>query len=136
MDKEIKSRILEQVGDVAEMTKQGLVKAVEIMQEQAPELVREVLAWNFALSLLIFLSGLLVAGGVMVAMPIVYRAIKKSDLSSNRSYDPCNRLFVHVGWVVVFFAVGIGIDASNFTWLQIWIAPRLFLLEYVSNLIN
>lgn len=128
MNEEIKSEILEHVGDVAAMTKEGIMKAVEVMQEQAPELVREVLAWHFCKSLLLFVAGIVAIGLLVVA-------VKSTKKNWATIYRADGEIFCFMGCGILL-GIGIGMVTTNITWLQIWIAPRLFLLEYVSDLIS
>lgn len=38
--------------------------------------------------------------------------------------------------VMAFISALIGIDWVNLTWLQIWLAPKVYLLEYAANLVG
>lgn len=131
MKEELQGKLLEQVGEIAEMTKEGLMKAVEIIQEQCPLLVEEILAWHFTISLLNFMVG--------PAILIVYFIfIKKMVAGNNRSYEKGadDWGFLWIIPIVMTPIISIVGMLNHLAWLKIWIAPRLFLMEYISKLIN
>lgn len=134
MKEEIQSKIMEQIGDVAEMTKEGIMKAVEVMQEQCPLLVDELLRWEFAISLIIMSS--FVAVGLLIAL-VAARLWKwaRERESIVRCADGDSYIFPIIFSIISPIAICVGVT-TNLTWLKIWIAPRLFLLEYISELVK
>jgi hypothetical protein len=129
MKEAIQTKILEQLGDVAELGKQGIMKAVEVMQEQCPLLVEELLKWHMTVSLILFVVGVVILVTYAASIKKIYTALDKKCCSADT-----------VGWTsvtsIVSLVIGIGLVTTNLTWLKIWIAPRLFLLEYVSELVK
>ena len=60
----MKEYFLKELTGLVELTKAGVGKAVEVLQVEAPELVKQILAWEFAISLLGFCIGI----GVFIAI--------------------------------------------------------------------
>lgn len=89
--------------------------------EQAPDLMREVLAWETAKCAI----GFVVAATAALFVPRLYRASKKDG---DAQVLVCMTLVVVVG-----FSFCLGYDAVV-TFLQIRYAPKLFLLEYFAGL--
>ena len=123
MNEEIQTKILEQVGDVTEITKQGLMKAAEIMQEQCPLLVEELLRYTAITSGIRFCFFSVAS---MATFFIVWQALKRKT---------------DAGWFAPLIAAELTVlplvgVVTSLAWLKIWIAPRLFLLEYISDLIK
>lgn len=132
MKEQLQEQILKQVGDVAEMTKEGIMKAVEVMQEQCPLLVEELLVWKMAMSLIFFVAFSLLTALAFFGITKTWKEASKEggfwDMNGdNFGTSLAVTVLLSLPWIGVF---------ANLTWLKIWIAPRLFLLEYVSDLIK
>jgi hypothetical protein len=130
MNEAIKTKLLEQFSNVAEITKEGVMKAVEVVQEQCPMLVEELLRWEFAISLINCLCGVGVLCGYHLYRKPWWKEVKEDSFNDPDVFTP----FFIASFVHNIF--GFLLVALNLTWLKIWIAPRLFLLEYISDLIK
>ena len=133
MNKEIMAQIL----PIVEKTKEGILKGVEIAQQQVPELIQEILKWNFTVSLVWFIVGVI---GMSVTIYCLIRILKTlhselkkdmTDLSEEGAYN--FSIFIPTGIVAFLFGCNVFV---NYEWLQIMIAPKLFLIEYISNLLK
>ena len=131
MKQEIQNELLEQVGEVAEMTKEGLMVVVEVLQEQCPILVEEILRWFFIYNLLIFIVGFGVVLYLLRKLPkwIPTMVTAWEDNSTMSKED-----FLWIPMIVLSL-IGIPLMCTHWEWLQIWVAPRLFLLEYIGKLL-
>jgi hypothetical protein len=103
----------------------GAENAVDVIYAQAPEVIRQLLIWNAGASGLAFI---LISLGYLYFMCGIaeWRRENKSD----------NDLCVCVGTGVIgsLFALMLGTFFHAIDWLQILIAPKLYLLEYVARL--
>jgi len=122
MDKEL----LEQILPIVEKTKEGILKGVEVAQEQMPELINQIYAWRFTISLLGFLLGLLLIIATFIIPIILYKKLKVAE------EEGCGLVFLGYMLIVPFTAICV----ENLDWLKILTAPKLFLVEYISNLIK
>lgn len=110
--------------------KGGLSEVVEILQREAPLLVQELINYNIVYHL----------GFQIVTLFIVvvcWCCVKKvSWCWAVENYDESDGLSVFVGIVIPIAAAVTSIAAfsCHFYWIKPLIAPRLFLLEYLSNL--
>ena len=107
----------------------GAEKAGGFVAEEAPIVIEQLLAWRFTISLILFVAMLL----LVPCITIICKAV-------------AHRLLL-VEWMVIFAILGllvaIGVPATQscnlvgpFEWLQIAIAPKLYLLEYAADLIK
>jgi hypothetical protein len=121
---DIGSRLLEYLPD-PNTVKGGIGSIVENIQSEAPQLVEELLQFHFVMSMLwfvVFIILILIFFGLVI---VSMRATFKDD-----------------DWFPAVFISGCGLIGCIVgacmctTWLQIWIAPRLFLLEYVKDLLS
>jgi len=106
--------------------KTNVIKLVEFAEEQVPDLITEIVVYHRA----VYTSRLLLA----ILIPIVYVTILKLI----NKYDKD-------GFPTVFFAIfcgGFSILAiikclTHFNdFLKVWFAPKLFLIEYMSEIVG
>ena len=124
MNEELK----EKAGAVLLDLLQDFTKAKEFAIEQAPEVVQELLAWNYWSSLLLCVIGIaMVLAGLFCALTLYKRC---SDWE--RDYVVVLPVICVIG-AVVGLVGGSACFGHNLDWLQILIAPKLYLIEYVRG---
>ena len=113
----------------------GAVAAAEtaggFVAEEAPIVVEQLLAWNFTVSLLLFLAGAI----VVLAMAILIKWINKCSKGDKYSYEWLDADGCEI-FLLLPFIGGVALIGCNLTWLKIAIAPKLYLLEYAADLIK
>jgi hypothetical protein len=132
---DLNTRLLEYLPD-PNTVKGGIGSIVETLQTEAPLLVGEVMKWHFTISVIVSLVGiLLIISGIALMLTTfkVATARMKDLIERNQYYEAGIRWFTLLFLVVS--GIGVLIMSLHLTWLQILIAPRLFLLEYISNLL-
>ena len=129
---ELNSRLLEYLPD-PNTVKGGIGSVVETLQDEAPILVGEVLAWNFWITFLPFILGVVLT----IAVPVFVIWFIRHYGTKWKEEDNC---YVNEDkfsfFAFAFLAITIPVMCCNVDWLQIWIAPRLFLLEYIGGLLK
>ncbi len=120
----MKEELMAQVLPILEKTKEGILKAVEIVQAEMPELIQQVLAWNFTISLIGCIVGWVIFVLGICLFQLIHKEVK--DTSDNG----CQAISL------ALLVPGLLMGVLNLTWLKIAIAPKLFLIEYVTNLIK
>lgn len=104
----------------------SITQVVEAAQREFPLLIQELLRWEFCISLIQFSCAFLIFSLCVIGM------IKCIKSAMKRFED------YKVALSVFFFVIGLfgGMMPMTLTlnWLKIWIAPRIFLIEYVANL--
>lgn len=129
---ELNSRLLEYLPD-PNTVKGGISGVVEGIQTEAPQLVNEILVWHFTISLYRFSIGLL----VMIGLSLLLRL--KGQPAFVEWENKCERkdkgfpTVVYCALWVCLSLPSLIILCTNLTWLRIWVAPRLFLLEYINS---
>lgn len=95
------------------------------VEQEAPLLLQEWMQWNFWVSLIFFLIGL------TLLIPPMFFYIK--IYKYNRSLDYSSR---GLPWVIVIIVQFIGLMLSfvHYGWLQILVAPRVWILENIKSL--
>lgn len=129
--------VLEKAQKYSEKGEQAIGKAVDLATEEAPLLAKEYLHWKFWENLLYFLVPAFLF--VVIGSLDIYFIRKGFKLGWGDSYEPSR------WWVaVVFCSIGSGISLlitfinldCLFTSIQISIAPRVFIIEQLMQLIK
>ena len=122
----------------------GIDAAVSFSQAQIPDVVHQLLVWNSVRSIL-FQALALILIAAALRMPSFARNARKSGerwtahdgrpkddwFVSSFAYDIC--VF---GLPISAIVTGAPLLIFNFDWLKIWLAPKLYLLEYAASLIK
>ena len=144
MNEQVEQKANELLLNMIDKAQQGM----EFAEAQIPDVVEQLLVWNFTASMIgfVFLSLLSVASAMMFKHAFTLRSLAldahkngeewtrwhpNSDITSFQ-FD-----FMTVG---VFFVSGAACAISiicalcQFEWLKIWLAPKVYLLEYAASL--
>ncbi len=109
--------------------KANIGAVVDKLQEQAPLLVQEILRWSFAKN-----------ATLLICTIVVLYFICTRKKMWNYLWEDLKDDFTPIGFFGSIFMIAvIGVSFVSgiscfLTCIQIWIAPRLFLLEYISHL--
>lgn len=113
---------------------------VDWLYEQAPDVIQQFLLWHGIESLIrLAIALILIIGG-----PILTWKLAKWWIAKVNAFDmqDCDRVPLHIlptifGAVIITLVTQInGWGLMNFTWLKIWLAPKVFLLEYVATMVK
>ena len=124
-------QIVEQLLPILEKTKEGILKGIEVAQEQCPELIRQLLTWKFYESLTGFMVNVVLGVGsaLLIKHGISVGIAQDWSEESCPVFIPCLIVGAVVGLVSLTVLLASGIPG----WVQILIAPKIYLLEYISS---
>lgn len=122
----------------------GIDAAVSFSQAQIPDVVRQLLIWSFVHSALFQVAGLLLLIAAMKLPGFARTARNNGERWTSFDGCPNDGYFISSFYydICTVFApifgsiIGVLIIAFNFEWLKIWIAPKLFLIEYAASLVK
>jgi hypothetical protein len=116
--------------DIVKSTKEGVAKGVDIAMEQAPEIVNQLLAWKIADNCIRCAGCLLLLTAICLIYRMIWKRVEDGD------YDGFIRGMV--GLVGGVMAIALVICAFEYAMaaLKIYIAPKIYLIEYFSRLIR
>lgn len=134
--------ILDKTKQYTEVGENALAKAVDVASVEAPKLIEEYLTWKFwELGLYTAVGAVLTAFGT--ALPIFAFwsfSKKKSWIRDGSSYDADPTflgLLVSVLGTLASLVAGGSLFFSHVSdFLQVWLAPRVFLMERVAEMIR
>lgn len=127
------------LADLLQKASDGIDSAVVFSQAQIPDVVHQLLFWNAVSSALLQLLGISMVAVAFLALSHAMRCRKRGDewtrfmpgsSSTSIAYDLCFPAFI------VSSGLGAIIAICSFDWLKIWLAPKLYLLEYAASLIK
>lgn len=109
--------------------------AKDFLAAELPDVVQQLLLWKMAHSIVISLIGIV----VFIIVPwLIFRGYRRSsqydalpDESSYR-FDKSDFMTLRILLQIVFGLLSF--IPINFTWLQIWLAPKVYLIEYAARL--
>ena len=116
-------------------------QGAEFLAGEIPEIVEQLLIWHFVSSILTAISGVILLGSIIYFIrkqvawwdqdvDCKYRIGKEKRYQSSSS----PLLFANI---FLIFPISYSISyISNTTWIKIWVAPKLFLLEYAASIIK
>lgn len=119
-------------GEVYAASKMALVKSIDVVKEQAPDVVRQFIAWSFARSLLLYLVWLIPVGAGIYAAIRVKRYGRDNGIAQWNDDDKIGNVVT----IILFWcasAVIFMVDTCNYGMdcLQIAVAPKVYILQYV-----
>jgi hypothetical protein len=122
--------------DIYNATHDAIVSGVDFAQEQAPLVVKEFLTWRAWESGLHLIFAVLSLVGVLIGAYVAYKWLKKAN---ELKTEPVSMLYaVGAAVIVVVSLVWIPgtfktIKQSSMALVKIKVAPRVYLIEYVSE---
>jgi len=131
--------------DAIQKTQSGIGEAVDFAFTQAPEVIQQLLLWHAVRSGILFS---LTVFALLVYVVFLYkidwkkpepgksnnvwrwqRYSEKHEINADYSFGIPIISCIFLPMVFVFMA-------TNMDWLKIWIAPKLYLVEYAAQLVK
>jgi hypothetical protein len=141
------------LGELLSKASNGIDSASGFLMAELPDVIYQLLMWhgvyNFILFIVCLLVPLLIASNLNKLKLTVPPMIKEGEPDNfywrdgNRKYSSfsfnCERTEISIiadiaKWMIVFVSILACMANINLQWLQIWIAPKVWLLEYAAKL--
>jgi len=115
-------------GQAVDGAKEVTGKAIDFATAQIPDVIHQLLLWNFTISLILFLVSAVVFFGTVIFDVVAVRRFLSGKWDGE--YFPI--------LIITALPISLGLLGllANLEWLKIWIAPKLFLIEYTANLLK
>lgn len=123
-EQEIKTELLKHADELLQYLQVGMKDGVDFAKQQVPLIIQEYLKWGMAEAILYMFVCLLIS-----VVLFTYATKRKRPWNGDR--DPSPYLAVTAGLIafIPFFV-------NAFTLVQIWIAPRVYLIEQFTKLVK
>lgn len=125
------------LADIITSATSGVKAGVAFLQQEIPDVIRQLIVYNLVYALVAVLTGVALLIGVGVYWIVVIRGAKKDSLRKNDYIIP-DHLCV-IGGIFTFvggLSGAIFIIANIENLLKLWIAPKVWLIEYGASLIK
>jgi len=119
------------LADLLQKASNGIDAAVSFSQAQIPDVVHQLLVWNFAVSIISSLAGVFLFVAAQYLALRVFKYLRKEWEGDYFSEHP-EAIFLFMLWLITLIPLG----WLNLTWLKIWLAPKLYLIEYAAHLVK
>lgn len=103
----------------------GIDASVSFLQAELPDVIYQLLLWHGAKSGIFFVLGI-------IGLTYFLRMFIKGCKGVSRIGWDKNDAYIIAGVIGAVFSFRF----INLTWLQIWIAPKVWLLEYAASLVK
>lgn len=115
-------------------TMQGVDAGVSFLSAEIPDVIHQLLLWQMAKASVLFILCSLAMVGWLSFLPLVKRLYKaEKDRSVYNNKEVPWMVWISTGFIVCLF-FGTGALKNLMDMLQIWIAPKIYLIEYAASL--
>ena len=114
-------------------------KGATFLSNQIPEVIQQLLLWKAVASFIEFFSGIFLIGGSFAWLIYQYKywttTIETEWGTTQQRISGRNSPFVLLNFSCVIPLI-YGSSCINLIWLQIWIAPKLYLIEFAMDFLK
>lgn len=117
-------------GQLVDGAKQVTEKSVDFAMEQIPDIIHQLLLWKAADAVIGIIA-------MLILIVIFFKFLPKVQAFAKEDRDPASLILYSVfggAVLLVFPAIAIFWNVSLI--LKIWLAPKIYLIEYVSELVK
>ena len=123
----------------------GIDTAGEFLASELPDVIQQLLMWHGVYSFIMFITGIVALSLLIPTLKFCNRITKKArcDYDSGEEWTRYSKgssvtsaLYDFNGgvYLLVIAQFVIAVVLLNLKWLQIWIAPKVWLIEYAAKL--
>ena len=113
----------------------GVESGAIFLEGQLPDYIVQLLMWHGWYNFILFLGGIIIMLFTIINGVKFINYLKKPENEQHLSGDAESFWvgFTIIGTIISTFVC---IILINFEWLQIWVAPKVWLVEYAANLVK
>lgn len=142
------------LAELLQKASNGIDAAVSFSQAQIPDVIHQLLVWNFTKSIVMTILALLSVFPVIWLVRYCARRVPDGVYQRGEGYswgegkpkfkpnlvwdskgDINPAVMIPIFFLVLWLMWAIE-SVTDLTWLQIWLAPKLYLIEYASRLLK
>jgi hypothetical protein len=122
--------------------------AAGFLAAQAPDVIEQLLMWHLVSSLLLCVTGIVVlyvlqrvlrsctGKGARVDPDDAYHYGYKQTLTHDGKGNQCPRIIGTVIASIIVLTIGINLITGNMDWLKIFVAEKIWLMEYATDMVK
>lgn len=130
------------VAKIIEKSLQGIDTTTSFLSAQLPDVIHQLLMWKAVSSFITLIIGVFLLTTSTILLYKVVSAFSSKKESTLVCKNPWGTLEPSPkGYVAIFYSfigslAGLAMVLNNWTWLKIWIAPKIYLIEYAAGLVK
>ena len=114
-------------------------KGTAFLSNQIPEVIQQLLLWKAIASFIEFSSGIFIIGGIFAWLIYQYKywttTVTTLWGTKELRFEGVAGTFSLLN-ILLIIPLVYGSSYINLIWLQIWIAPKLYLIEYAKDFLK
>jgi len=124
-------KLQEQLTTILKSATETAKQAGAFLSDDVPDVVNQLLLWHGVESFIYFTLGILLFILGVVYIIFLTRNARKNGIEIFSYYEPywCLYLLTVIPWTI-------SLSLLEFKWLKIWLAPKLYLIEYTATLLK
>jgi hypothetical protein len=104
----------------------GVLTAKDFVISELPEVITQLLTWKVCENIVYFTLASTIVGSILYVSHLMVKGLRERR-------DPCPEFVYFVGCLVSIIPVIVAIECL-LKGLQIWLAPKVYLIEYAASL--
>lgn len=145
----MKDKLQEALVDVIESATEGVKDGVSFLSTELPDAISQLLMWEMTASLIRMLIGLLIFAALIATAIKIAPKCGRGDKTGHEyrwlgryeptlTHDDSGEVSLTAILMIVPTALilMVSVILMNLTWLKIWIAPKVYLIEYAATLVK
>ena len=125
MNEKLQEAVVEMISKVND----GVDASTALLSAELPDYIVQLLMWHGVKSFSECVFGLLILTSIAAALKLIVKKCK-----TDKDWDR-PELWIPFGFAAIVGST-IGLCMLNVTWVQVWIAPKVWLVEYVATLVK
>lgn len=119
------------LAELLQKASNGIDAAMSFSQAQIPDVIHQLLVWNFAVSIIFSLMGVVLFIAIQYG---VWRGIKylRKQWKGDDFIEHPEVILMAMIWTLTLSPLA----WIDLVWLKIWLAPKLYLIEYAASLVK
>ncbi len=109
---------------------------VDALYQQAPEVVEQLLMWHAAEAFIQCIAAILALGIPFAVYKVVNHLYQKLEVATWEDDHGFWLPVILISIVSVVLGLLTFVAYINIKWLKIWIAPKVYLLEYLADIVK
>lgn len=125
----MKEELLKELVPILQATKEGLLAGIEILKQQSPQLINEIYKWEASIGIIGIAIGVVL---LVISIYLIKNWKKLWEKACEQDTEPCLVATLTVSLILGLFFFFFNLCKV----IQITVAPKLYLLQYIAGLME
>lgn len=131
----IKQQLLTEALEIIKGTKEGVLKALDYLQAQISDVIKQFLNWELAVGVMGLVLGIVLVLGVTYSWKRFQKGIKNDDIGLGYNDGDLGIIWLILN--IIFTGTGLAFVLVNiYKIVYILVAPKIYLIKWIMNNIH